>query len=394
MISTPPLLTGRFAVRVAAVLLAAMAASAVPANAAPAGVRGPGWADLAAAEARLAELERDFELVVERYNLVREQYESAQGRRALAELQIRDLRAEVEGARAAAVGAAQELYKSGSLEGIEAVLSAASLGDLERRLGYMGASRRAQLRALAALGDTKGRLGGKVVELDASVAASARAQARLDELAGRIDGLMQEQRAEVAELTAAVERAERRARIERRRRARASARREAAERARELLARRLERQAAAREATGKTAPVAGAATAFEALGGNGAAADWDLPVTPGGVAVAAALSQIGKPYEWAADGPDTYDCSGLTMWAWGRAGVSLPHNSGMQYDATARVAQEDWQAGDLLFFGAPIHHVGMFIGDDKMVEAPYTGAFLRVESALRTDYAGAGRPGA
>jgi cell wall-associated NlpC family hydrolase len=81
------------------------------------------------------------------------------------------------------------------------------------------------------------------------------------------------------------------------------------------------------------------------------------------------------------------------MWAWGRAGVALPHNSGMQYAATPRVDQSDWQPGDLLFFGSPIHHVAMYIGNGQMVEAPYTGAQVRVVSASRSDYVGAGRPG-
>jgi cell wall-associated NlpC family hydrolase len=103
---------------------------------------------------------------------------------------------------------------------------------------------------------------------------------------------------------------------------------------------------------------------------------------------------LGKPYRWGAFGPDTYDCSGLVMWAWAQANVSLPHNSGLQYAATPRLEESDWEPGDLLFFGNPIHHVGMYIGNGQMVEAPYTGAFVRVVSAFRPDYAGAGRPGA
>ncbi|MGH2789140.1 MAG: C40 family peptidase, partial [Actinomycetota bacterium] len=116
------------------------------------------------------------------------------------------------------------------------------------------------------------------------------------------------------------------------------------------------------------------------------------PSSAAGVAVGAALSQVGKPYRWGAAGPDSYDCSGLTMWAWARAGVSLPHSSQMQYSATARVPQASWRPGDLLFFGSPIHHVAMYVGNGQMVEAPYTGASVRVVSAYRADYAGAGRP--
>ena len=81
------------------------------------------------------------------------------------------------------------------------------------------------------------------------------------------------------------------------------------------------------------------------------------------------------------------------MWAWGQAGVSLPHNSGAQYNATPRVARGDLEPGDLVFFGSPIHHVGMYIGNGQMVEAPYSGNSVRVVPIARSDYVGAGRPG-
>ena len=111
------------------------------------------------------------------------------------------------------------------------------------------------------------------------------------------------------------------------------------------------------------------------------------------LAVRSALAQVGKPYVWAADGPDVFDCSGLTSYAWGRAGVSLPHSSTMQYAASEAVATDEWQPGDLLFYGSPIHHVTMYVGDGRMVEAPYTGANVRVVPVRTSDYVGAGRPG-
>ncbi|HEX2236633.1 MAG TPA: NlpC/P60 family protein, partial [Actinomycetota bacterium] len=112
-----------------------------------------------------------------------------------------------------------------------------------------------------------------------------------------------------------------------------------------------------------------------------------------GIAVQAALDQVGDPYQWGAAGPDAFDCSGLTMYAWAQAGVSLPHNSGAQYAATPRVAASDLQPGDLLFFGSPIHHVGMYIGGGQMVAAPYTGSSVGVFPSSRSDFVGAGRPG-
>jgi cell wall-associated NlpC family hydrolase len=117
------------------------------------------------------------------------------------------------------------------------------------------------------------------------------------------------------------------------------------------------------------------------------------PVKGGaGTAVSVAAQQIGKPYEWAAEGPDSFDCSGLTMYAWGKAGVSLPHSSGAQYQSLPHVARSQIRPGDLLFFGSPIHHVGIYEGGGIMINAPETGEFVRRDSIDRSDYVGAARP--
>ena len=111
-----------------------------------------------------------------------------------------------------------------------------------------------------------------------------------------------------------------------------------------------------------------------------------------GTAVSTAAAQIGKPYEWAAEGPDSFDCSGLTMFAWGKAGVSLPHSSGAQYASLPHVGRAQLRAGDLVFFGSPIHHVGIYEGGGVMINAPETGENVRRDSIARADYAGAARP--
>jgi len=110
-------------------------------------------------------------------------------------------------------------------------------------------------------------------------------------------------------------------------------------------------------------------------------------------AVYYAEKQIGKPYVWAADGPDSFDCSGLMLWAYGKVGVELTHYSGSQIKEGKRVARSDLKPGDLVFFGSPIHHVGMYVGGDAFLEAPYTGAEVRITRlSSRRDYAGACRP--
>lgn len=106
------------------------------------------------------------------------------------------------------------------------------------------------------------------------------------------------------------------------------------------------------------------------------------------------MSQVGKPYRWGGSGPDNYDCSGLTSWAWRKAGKSLPHSSRAQYSATKRISRSQLQPGDLIFYGSPIHHVAMYIGDGKVVEAPYSGKNVRISSTglSRRDITGYGRP--
>jgi cell wall-associated NlpC family hydrolase len=111
-----------------------------------------------------------------------------------------------------------------------------------------------------------------------------------------------------------------------------------------------------------------------------------------GIAVQEAYAQLGKPYQWAAAGPDRFDCSGLTMWVWGKAGVSLPHQSRAQYAGGRKVAKSDLQPGDLTFYGSPIHHVGIYIGNGQMISAPQTGDVVKIQNALRSDYVGAVRP--
>lgn len=116
------------------------------------------------------------------------------------------------------------------------------------------------------------------------------------------------------------------------------------------------------------------------------------PTGAASVAVHTALAQLGKPYVWGAAGPGSFDCSGLTMYAWGAAGVSLPHSAAAQYDALPHVSQGDLRPGDLVFFGSYIHHVGMYVGKGVMVAAPSSGRVVQVQTAIRSDYAGAARP--
>jgi cell wall-associated NlpC family hydrolase len=103
-----------------------------------------------------------------------------------------------------------------------------------------------------------------------------------------------------------------------------------------------------------------------------------------------ACNQIGDPYVWAADGPNSFDCCGLTMMAWKQAGVSLPHSSRQQAGYGTRVSKSSLRPGDLVFFYSPISHVGIYIGGGAMIHAPSSGRNVMI-APLISSYATAVR---
>jgi cell wall-associated NlpC family hydrolase len=116
------------------------------------------------------------------------------------------------------------------------------------------------------------------------------------------------------------------------------------------------------------------------------------PTAASQVAVNTALAQLGDPYVWGAAGPDAFDCSGLTMYAYAAAGVSLPHSSNMQSTLGTAVSYYDLQPGDLVFFYSPVSHVAMYIGNGQIVTAPSSGDVVKItELAYMPEYAGARR---
>jgi peptidoglycan DL-endopeptidase CwlO len=123
------------------------------------------------------------------------------------------------------------------------------------------------------------------------------------------------------------------------------------------------------------------------LGGPGA----------GGKAAEVAMAQVGDPYIYGAEGPDSFDCSGLVMFAYEAAGISLPHSSRAQYGYGTSVGYGQWKIGDLLFYGSSassIHHVAMYIGGGQLVHASQSGVPVKTAAAPDgggSDYLGARR---
>jgi cell wall-associated NlpC family hydrolase len=121
---------------------------------------------------------------------------------------------------------------------------------------------------------------------------------------------------------------------------------------------------------------------IQTFGGGGGAGNFSATPVPVGAgaseAVAAAKSRLGLPYVWGAAGPGAFDCSGLIMWAWGHAGVSLPHFSGAQYSSTAHISMSQLQPGDLVFPSNPGDHVAMYVGGGMVIEAPHSGDVVHI----------------
>ncbi|MGH9056007.1 MAG: C40 family peptidase [Acidimicrobiales bacterium] len=116
------------------------------------------------------------------------------------------------------------------------------------------------------------------------------------------------------------------------------------------------------------------------------------PVATTPVALAWAFSELGQPYVWGATGPSSFDCSGLTQYVWHQAGVDIPRVAADQYAWTVPIPLSDLLPGDLVFYGrTDIHHVGIYIGDGLMINAPHTGDVVRVSSIWWSDLAGFGR---
>jgi cell wall-associated NlpC family hydrolase len=109
--------------------------------------------------------------------------------------------------------------------------------------------------------------------------------------------------------------------------------------------------------------------------------------------IAAAASQIGVPYVYASARPGHgFDCSGLVMWAYGRVGVHLPHNSTAIYLALPHVSRADLRPGDILYFREPEDHVAIYLGHGLMIHAPGWGQHVRVAPVYWRYFYGAARP--
>jgi peptidoglycan DL-endopeptidase CwlO len=144
----------------------------------------------------------------------------------------------------------------------------------------------------------------------------------------------------------------------------------------------VEKQVAAYQADFARLSAAEQAAVTTAVAGRSLQAPRDLPMPPGaaGEAIRTALAQVGDRYQHAASGPDAFDCSGLTSYAYAAAGIALPHSSRAQSQLGTQVSRAELQPGDLVFYYSPISHVALYIGDGMIVHARTYGSPVAVTS--------------
>ncbi len=300
--------------------------------------------------AQLDELDRELELAAEEYNAAvdrlgqtKERVASAQGDLEKARSAYA-LQSDILGTRATSI------YKDGSFAAIEVLLDAKSVSDFVGRVKFLNT----------------------IGIRDADIAASL--QGQKDLLEKQVDELDNtRQLAESLEFELKARQIEIMLRIQERQQMLAAAQTD--------MLSLLDSEASRRQSEE-------AALLAEILAGASAKG---IVVEPGSP-VETALAYHGVPYLWGGEKPSGFDCSGLVLYVFKQHGVSLPHYSGSQFQMGEKIAPAALQANDVVFFGSPIHHVGIYIGGGYYIHAPRTGDFVKISKlADRSDYAGARR---
>jgi cell wall-associated NlpC family hydrolase len=367
--------------RVAAILLVTLATPLVAAGPAAASPQD----DLAQKRAEAQRLEGQIAANGERISILDEQYNQAQlaideATEGIAETQRRldDATQRSDTLRRELAGRAAALYVGAANGSPTDLLDADDIQELGSRSKYGSAAADEDDALIDDLTIAREQLADAQDEYERSLADAEAKRQGLEHTLSDLKAAQTEQEAlladaqgDIAQLVAEIE---------------AQRRREEEAKARAEAERRQQQEAAKRSSTRASASSGGRAAATSAR---------PAPAPNGNAqtAVNTAMAQIGKPYRYAGVGPDSFDCSGLTMYAWAAAGVRLPHSSAAQFAALPHVSQDQLAPGDLVFYGSPIHHVGIYIGSGQYVHAPQTGDVVKVASIHRSGWAGAARPG-
>ena len=334
--------------------------------------------DLASKMQQARQLESQIQANSDRADVLDEQYLQAQSAVEDAQRQIADAEAGIASARAQEarlrdqLGGRAALLYIGAGNGDPLGIDATNVQELGSRAKYGEAAAETDNKMIDRLGILDEQLNIQEKQLEGQKAeaqkredAAASARKAVEQASAQMQDLLDSTRSDIRALANRIEQDRLRAQA-------------VAERA------RIQAEEAAQRAAQTTS-------------GGGSSSSADVGVDPGSIpapssgaaaAVEYAREQLGKPYQYAGAGPDSFDCSGLTMMAWAQGGVSMSHGSQSQYLSFPHVPISDLQPGDLVFFGSSgpsNHHVGIYVGGGTMIEAPHTGAVVRYSSIYRPD---------
>ncbi|KOG57027.1 glycoside hydrolase [Streptomyces griseoflavus] len=335
---------------------------------------------------KVDDLYRQAEVATQKYNAAKEQADEQRGTvdRLLDDTARRTQKMNDARRRLGTYAAAQ--YRSGGISPTAQLLLARDPQQFADRSHLMDQLTGAQKQAVSDYQEQQAKAVRQRAEASRSLERLTETQASLKESKKDVQAKLAEARQLLSRLTA--QEKARLAELERKKEA------EAKRKAEELARKQAEKERKEREDRKQhDTPDPGTGTPDGGSGGSGGGTSDDGSyATKAAKALAFARAQMGKPYVWGATGPNSYDCSGLTQAAWKAAGVSLPRTTWDQVKAGDRVATKDLVPGDLVFFYNDISHVGMYIGDGKMIHAPKPGASVRVESIYYMPIYGSVRP--
>jgi peptidoglycan DL-endopeptidase CwlO len=340
-------------------------------------------AEAAKVQKTIETMNAQIETVVERYNANQEALKATVARQAETARQLDAARDHAESAQQVLGQRIRAIYIEGPVTRIGQFLEVQTINDAVVMAHYQQSVTDADMSAIAHVDQSKREL-SKVADTLATQKGQQQAiQRKLASQRRDIEERLAKQRSYLDKLSGEVKDAV------------AAEQRRQEELRQQALARKLAAERAARIKAAQEAAAQQQAAQQQAAP---APPEPTGPTSAAQQAVAFARAQIGKPYQWGASGPDSYDCSGLTMSAYASAGVSIPRTSRDQWNIGTHIdSMADLVAGDLVFYAdgsspSTIHHVGIYTGDGMMIEAPYTGTTVRTASINRPDYFGATRP--
>jgi peptidoglycan DL-endopeptidase CwlO len=278
----------------------------------------PSVADI---ERQINKIWNDAEPLIEKYNEVHEKYRKNMAKQSDLNHKIEPLQRQVDLAHVRLGVVAAQVYKGGNADVFNAMMTSGSPKQLADQLEFLDHLARMQARQISGVTEMKSEYDAKKAPLDQLVAELAEQDAELAKQKKVIESKLEE------------------------------------------LNRLRQR-------------------AYGSGGGTGSYRPWPCPAkyepTNGYKAANFACKQAGDRYGWAAEGPNAYDCSGLTLVAWRQVGVHMPHNAAAQRRSTPRVSRANLRVGDLVFYYGDLHHVAIYVGGGKVMHAPTYGDRVRM----------------